>query len=98
MEIIGGLVVIAIAFYVLKGFFNLISGPKVDDYFTCSSCGTRARHDSRTISAWKSGLRSSVCGACHSDWRRTQKRGVSFGCLGWLSLIVLVVAAIIIVL
>ena len=53
--IIGGLIVIASVFYILKGVFSVLSTPEVGDSFTCSSCGSRVKHNSRTISAGKMG-------------------------------------------
>jgi hypothetical protein len=97
VEIIGGLIVLAIGFYILKSAISLFSGPKVGDYFTCSSCGAKIRHSSRTISAWRGGLRSSICGNCHSNWLEAQRRssGFNFGWLGCLAVIALIAIAVI---
>ena len=102
METIVGLIVLAVAFYILKGLFSFFSGPKVGDYFICSTCGKRVRHSPRTISALKMGLRRSVCGDCHSDWVEAQQQSKSLtsglggclgrlGCLGVIALIAIAV-------
>jgi len=98
MEIIGGLIVLAIGFYILKSVSSSFSAPKVGDYFTCSSCGAKVRHSHRTIKAWKDGLRSSACGDCYNNWQKAQPKGsgFNFGWLGCLAVVALIAVAVII--
>ena len=62
--------------------------------FKCARCGTTARHNNRTIEAWRSGKAKFFCQACHAQWLASQANGShsrsrDSGCLG----IVLLVAA-----
>lgn len=86
MESVGVLIALAIAFYVLKNLWESMTSPKSGDSFICSTCGNRARHNSRTVSAWKSGLRRSVCNRCHEQFMNAQisssSSSSSGGCFG----------------
>jgi hypothetical protein len=82
MEAVGVLIALAVALYILQGLWNSITRPKSGDSFTCSTCGVQARHSSRTISAWKSGLKRSVCNQCHAQFMNAQASSSRGGCFG----------------
>lgn len=65
--------------------------------FQCARCGTAARHDDRTINAWRAGKTTFFCRACHGRWLASQPaRGAAeragkrnAGCLGALMVVAL---------
>lgn len=65
--------------------------------FKCTSCGTVAGHDARTIQAWNNGFTKLYCRSCHFQWLKdnpqqasgsTQTQGG--GCLGVMALLVVI--------
>lgn len=39
-----------------------------EKFFKCSCCHTLARHNHRTIEAWRSGKPKFFCQSCHTKW------------------------------
>lgn len=101
MEVVGTLVVLSIAFYVLNGFLGIFRGPKLGARFTCAKCGCHAKHNNRSLKAWKGGLKRSICDTCHHIWIEEQKAALaaaqrakaSSGWSGCLILVILIVVA-----
>lgn len=65
----------AIAWFVVAAvglfffFTELRSKPQPPSrVFRCSRCGTAARHDERTTSAWRKGEAGLSCQTCHAQW------------------------------
>lgn len=42
------------------------------DSFSCSKCGKMAKHDDRTIEAWRIGKVKFFCRNCHREWIKTK--------------------------
>lgn len=52
-------------------FFQKNKKPK-NDSFRCSKCGKMAKHDDRTIEAWRIGKAKFFCRDCHREWIKTK--------------------------
>ncbi|MBE3024250.1 hypothetical protein [Janthinobacterium sp. GW458P] len=95
MELIFGAVIAGLVVMFLAGKHFSRKLPK-ETHFECARCGTVARHNDRTIEAWRNNKTTYFCQPCHLKWLhgrapREREGGISpagsrsgsrSGCLG----------------
>jgi hypothetical protein len=99
-EIIFGIIAAAVAVFVLVARV-LPKRLPTEKFFKCSRCNVTARHNDRTIEAWRNKKSKFFCQACHTKWlqsrppqereqfsSRSSSSGKS-GCLGAVALFAL---------